>query len=62
MTKKANRCDGSGARTPLTVAEESARLTHCRYCERALKVRPVREEGNAVATIPSHYPPKDKTS
>ena len=55
-TTKKRRCDGSGVRVPLSAREERARETHCPHCDREVKVRPAREGGNPVATIPLHAP------
>jgi hypothetical protein len=54
-------CDSSGARVPLSVAEEMRGWAFCPRCGKDLKVRPVREtdgrrdqNGNPVATLPKH--------
>jgi transcription initiation factor IIE alpha subunit len=66
VTKPGFVCDNSGARVPLSVAEEMRRWVHCSRCGRDLKVRPVRESdgrrdetnGNPVATLPRHKEPR----
>ena len=50
-------CLGSSVRVELTVADETARSTRCRRCSRQLRIRPVREDGSPVATLPRHKPP-----
>jgi len=61
---QAGVCVGSGSRYPISVADECARQTRCRFCGRVLRVRPTRPKypviwrgdvpGTPMATLPMH--------